>query len=642
MRRRFGCLGAVLLLLAPVVASAATRTDASADLERPGELRAFVDALVPPLMENNNSPSGAVAIMKDGELVLARGYGWQNIERRIPVDPYRTLFRPGSVSKLFTWVAVMQQVEQGRLDLDTDVNTWLEHFRIADTFERPVTLRDLMTHTPGFDDGGMGYLIIDDAERALPLAEAMARYQPARVNPPGTFTAYSNYGTALAGLIVSNVTGTPYIEYVREHILVPLGMRDSTFEEPLPAALKNQMAASYAAAGGGYVEQPFEIIISFAPAGAMSASVTDLARFGQAILNGGELDGRRILRPESVEAMLTRQFAQDDRLNGMGLGFYENERNGIRLLGHDGDTAWFHSELILDPAHSLVVFVSFGGGGGGVVRSTFKNAFYDRFFPNDEMPPVPPPDFASRAGKYVGEYWFWRSNFSTIEKAFSMADAFHVEATADDTLRLVIGADSKQYVEVETNLFRELDGDYTLGGGFRPRLLAFQQDSAGTITGFTMDEWPFMSLRKKPWYERLLFMQPLLWFCGGVFVATLLLRLMRRRAIGLLPRTDRRAIDAAVWAAASHLTVGVAAAWVLHFVAGQLRNEVPFSFKFALVLPLIATVLTAYLVYHAIGVWSGPRLGGRTVRLAHALVSFCALFMCWFYAYWNILGFQLP
>jgi CubicO group peptidase (beta-lactamase class C family) len=164
---------------------------AAADLNDTVRLESFVDGVVQPLMANNNSPSGTVAIVKNGEIILAKGYGFEDLAAQKPVDPYTTLFRPGSVSKLFTWVAVMQLVEQRRLDLDTDVNEYLESFRIKDTFAKPITLRHILTHTPGFEDGGLGYLIIDDAEKAVTLREAMERYQPARVNPPGTHTAYS-------------------------------------------------------------------------------------------------------------------------------------------------------------------------------------------------------------------------------------------------------------------------------------------------------------------------------------------------------------------------------------------------------------------------------------------------------------------
>ena len=199
---------------------------ATSSLDDPAVVEAFVDGLVKPLMKNNNSPSGTVAIARNGELIFAKGYGFQDVEQQIPVVADRTLFRPGSTSKLFTWVGVMQLVEQGKLDLDADVNEYLKTFKIKDTFERPVTLRDIMTHTPGFEDGGLGYLIIEDPDKAIPLRDAMERYQPARVNPPGAHSAYSNYGTALAGLIIANISGMEFAEYIQQNIFNPLGMNN--------------------------------------------------------------------------------------------------------------------------------------------------------------------------------------------------------------------------------------------------------------------------------------------------------------------------------------------------------------------------------------------------------------------------------
>ncbi len=628
------------------LAGFAAASTAASQLGQPEVLEAFVDGMVQATMENHHSPSGSVVVLQHGKVLLAKGYGYQDVEQRIPVDPGRTLFRPGSVSKLLTWVAVMQLVEQGRLDLDADVNNYLETFAIEERFEEPVTLRSLMTHTPGFEDGGMGYLIIDDAARALPLREAMQRYQPERVNPPGRQTAYSNYGAALAGLIVSNVSGKPFADYVEENIFIPLGMHHSTFVEPLPAAMQDAMAVSYAASGGAYQEQPFEIIISFSPAGAMSSTALDMAQFGQAILNGGVAaaaqGGQRILRPESVTAMLSRQFSQDERMMGMALGFYETERNGIRLLGHDGDTAWFHSELVLDQQNGLVYFVTFGGAGGSAVRSTFKNAFYDKFFPRNEPAPLPPADFASHAERYTGTYWFWRSNFSGIEKAFGMADEFQVSATSDNTLLIAIGGDARQYVEVDDNLFRERDPAYSFGGGWKPRLVAFQQNRDGEITGFILDEWPFMSLRKKPFYETMRFTQPAFWLAMLVFALMLVYRLCRRMAVRLLSQPERAAIRAASLAALANLLILALGNWVLGALSASLRNEIPLSFKLALVVPVLATLAGAWLAYQTVRVWQHSLLHGVMARLAYSVVALAALFMCWLYWFWNILGWQWP
>src|SRR5690606_28273183 len=226
--------------------------------------------------------------------------------------------------------------------------------------------------------------------------------QPARVNPPGKQTAYSNYATALAGLIVENASGLPFPEYVRQHIFDPLGMGQSTFLEPLPANLAPHMAKSYGVEAGGFVEKPFEIISNFGPAGAQSASATDLVRFGQAILNGGELGGRRLLQADSVQALLTRACSHDERLTGMALGFYETDLDGFRVVGHGGDTAYFHPYLGIDQENELTFFVSFGAQGGSPVRSAFAPAFYNEYFPRDTARPEPPENFADRAGRYAG------------------------------------------------------------------------------------------------------------------------------------------------------------------------------------------------------------------------------------------------
>jgi len=513
LMRRTGA-GIFLALLGAVAAPA------SASIDDPAVLEAFIDGLVEPLMRTNNSPSGTVAIAHNGELIFAKGYGHQDIEAQIPVDPAQTLFRPGSVSKLATWVSVMQLVEQGRLDLDTDVNTYLEGFRIRDTFDEPITLRHILTHTAGFEDGALGYLIINDPADAVPLREAMEKYQPERVNPPGKQTAYSNYATALAGLIVQNVSGEPFTDYVRMHIFEPLGMEHTTFDEPLPAELEARMAKSYKVEAGTFVEQPFEIITSFAPAGAQSATATDMVRFGQAILNGGELDGNRILRADTLDLMLTRAYSHDDRLMGMALGFYEINENGTRIVGHGGDTQWFHSYLGVDKEHELTFFVSFGSNGGSQVRTAFTTALYDEFFPAEQQErPEPPEGFMERAGKYAGNYAFWRANFSKIEKALGLTGGVQVAPTKDNTLLVAAGGGAKQYVEVEQNLFVQQDPNISLIAGIAPEYIAFQENEAGEITGFVMDGLPFMSLRKLPFYASSSFNLSLLGLSMLMFVA---------------------------------------------------------------------------------------------------------------------------
>ena len=613
---------------------------APANLDDPAVVEALVDGIVKPLMLNNNSPSGTVAIAHNGELIFAKGYGFQDVGKQIPADPFTTLFRPGSTSKLFTWVGVMQLVEQGKLALDTDVNEYLEGFKIKETFEQPITLRHILTHTAGFEDGSLGYLIADDPAKVLPLREAMEKYQPARVNPPGAQTAYSNYATALAGLIIENISGLPFAEYIQQSIFNPLGMNDSSFVEPLPERLASQMADSYAFENGTFVEKPFEIITSFAPAGSLSSTAADMIKFGQAMLNGGELNGQRILSPKTTRETLARNFSQDDRLMGMALGFYETDYNGFRVMGHGGDTNYFHSYLGIDQEHQLTFFLSFGGPGGSPVRSSFTPAFYDEFFPREEAPPVPPEDFSERAGKYAGEYWFWRSNFSKIEKALSVANSVKVAPTEDNTLLVVLFGKAKQYVEVDHNLFRQQNPGISMVPGLSPRLLAFQENDQGEITGFVMDGLPFMSLRKLAVYETPNFNFVLLGLSMLVFLMVLLRRFFQRSAIKALPAADRSAINTAVFVAASNWLVVVVGVVVISIVKDEIFKGIPFLFTLWLVLPIVAMLAGLFLLFRTYGVWKQQLFAGLWPRVRFTVVTLCALLMCWFYYFWNILGFQ--
>lgn len=631
LAKHFLAAGSACLLAGSAIA---TGLDDRAAVEK------FVDGVVMPLMQINDSPSGTVAILVDGELIFTKGYGFADIENQVPVDPEKTLFRPGSISKLFTWVSVMQLVEQGKLDLDTDVNTYLENLQIKDTFEEPITLRHILTHTPGFEDGGLGYLIVTDPEKAMPLGESMQRYQPERVNPPGVQTAYSNYATALAGLIVANVSGVPFNEYVQRNIFDPLGMDDSTFEEPLPERLAGQMAKSYKVEAGGFKEQPFEIIANFGPAGALSATATDMLRFARAILDGGELDGNRILRAETVEQMLTRNFSHDERLAGMLLGFYETDYNGHRVVGHGGDTLWFHSDLGIDLENDLAVFTSFSGSGGRVPRSALIEALYDEFFPREDEPPVPPEDFKERAGRYAGTYAFWRGNFSTIERAFGMGNAVKVAPTEDNALVVAFADGAKQYVEVGENLFRERVPGVSLVAGISPRQIAFQEDGSGAITGFVMDGLSFMSLRKLAFYETPSFNFSLLGVSLLVLLGFVLRRFFQRREIATFEPPDRSAIQAAFYASAAHLAVAAVGAVVLSIVMDDLFGGLTTMFKAWLILPIIATLATLYFAWKTIMVWREGLLASVWARVRYSIVALSALFAVWFYWYWNILGFQ--
>ena len=237
----------------PLAPKSETKTQpASPGLEQNGkqahelterDLEAFLDGMVPLQIAREDIAGAVITVVKDGKPFFAKGYGYSNVEKRIPVSPETTLFRPGSISKLFNWTGILQQVELGKLDLDRDVNDYLD-FKIPATFSKPITLRDIMTHTPGFEET-VQELFVPNAANLTPLDQYVQAHLPVRIYPPFTTPAYSNYATTLAGYILQRVSGEPFDSYVEHHILQPLEMSHSTTRQPLPEALQPLMSNGY-------------------------------------------------------------------------------------------------------------------------------------------------------------------------------------------------------------------------------------------------------------------------------------------------------------------------------------------------------------------------------------------------------------
>lgn len=598
------------------------------DLNDPKVVEAFVDGVVKPLMAEGHSPSGVFILMKDGEVILQKGYGWQNVEERIPVDPARTLFRPGSISKLFTWVSVMQLVEQGRLDLDADINNYLKTFQIKDTFPgQPITLRHCMTHTPGFEDGFLGYLIIEDPENIISLADAMKKYQPERVNPPGVKGAYSNYCTSLSGLVAANVSGVSFNDYVETNIFNVLGMDNSSFDEPLPVRLEQNMAVAYKYEAGKYVARPYELITNFTPAGALAATAGDMLKFGGALLNGGSYNGRRILKAATLDQMKMSHFTYDDRIKGIGLGFLHYPWGDTDTFGHDGGTTAFFSHFGITPSANLVIFFSFSGPGGGKVYVTLTREFYQEFFALPAHSDTPATDFDERADRFAGTFISWRGSFSQIEKILGLLG--QVTVAPDGQGGLMIG--ERRFVEIGDRLFRDVEnGD----------LVAFQENDQGDIIGYVQDGLSIISMYKAGGQTSQAFNFGLLGLAVIVFLAVLLRYLYQRDRLRALQAADKSANRAAALAAASHLWVLIFGAVVAVAVGDQFMARIPLLFKLWLIFPIIASLASFYLLYQGVLVWKNGLLAGNFGRIRYSIVSLCALFMTWFYYYWNILGFN--
>ena len=594
------------------------------------ELAAFLDGVMAANLRDKHVAGATVAVVKDGALFYANGYGYADVAHRTTVNPERTLFRIGSTSKLFTWTAVMQLVEQGKINLDADVNQYLD-FKIPATYPQPITMRNIMTHTPGFEEDGRD-LITDDSVKMIPLGKWLKTHIPGRVRPPGTYSSYSNYATALAGYIVERVSGQPYDVYIEQHILTPLGMTQATTRQPLPPNLRGDMSGGYTYSGGGYTPQKYEIV-NAAPAGSVAASATDMAKFMIAHLNDGAYNGQRILADSTAALMHSRSFGHDPRIPGFALGFYEKSSHGLRIIGHGGDTRWFHTDLALIPEEKLGVFVSYNTNTGGELSfGPFLTQFLDHYYPTPATAVALKTDASKDAARVAGEYEFNRRSYTTFQKAIGLAGDIRI--TPADSGRLVMHSPlgDERLVPVGPLLYRnDLGGD----------LVAFQADAKGRVARGFLGEAPMMTMERVPFSQSVHLHWVLLGLGLVVFIGVVIAGIGRfvRRRLG-----EARADDALpgrwllITAAAADLIFLIAVVSILSSGGGLLEGPLT-GLKIALTLPMIALLCILGAVYVAARQWR-TRSGTRGARLRYSGAVLVALLFTWSLAQWNLLGWR--
>lgn len=603
----------------------------------PAELEAFLDGVMAAHMESNHIAGATFALVKEGDIFLAKGYGYADVKNKKPVMAETTLFRPGSVSKLFTWTSVMQLVEQGKLDLNKNINDYLKNFKIPETYSEPITLTHLLTHTPGFEDVWSG-MAARRAEDLVPLGKFLADKMPPRFLPPGKLTAYSNYGTALAGYIVQEVSGMPFEDYVEENIFKPLDMQYSTFRQPLPSHLEEYMSIGYSYKDGLFEEEEFELINGLAPAGSLSASATEMAKFMIAYLQNGKYKENRILKEETAKQMFTQLFTHDSRLDGNAYGFWERSLNNVRLIGHGGDTVFFHSLLMLLPEQNVGFFLSYNSvGAGGFLQEKFLKAFLDHYYPGPEPPEFElSPDFKKRAIRFTGNYGLARSVFSTYEKLANLMMVTQVKATDKGTLltSYPAGLGTKQWVEVEPFLFQELNGQ---------ERLVFKIDNKGRVTHAFISEFPYFALIKLAWYQSPLFHYSLFILSMILFLSTLAWPIRALfRALCKGKREERGGPGWARWTAGGMSMLFVFFCFGLALILSNQMNlmfGIPPLLKIMLVFPLISIVLLIGAVGVTFLAWK-YKYWSACARVHYTLVLLAALVFIWWLNYWNLLGFR--
>jgi len=618
-------------------AAPATQPATPAGLDRltKSDVDTWLDGYMPYALGRGDIAGAVVVVVKDGAVLTQRGFGYSDVANRKPVDPATTLFRPGSTSKLFTWTAVMQQVEAGKIDLDADINTYLD-FKIAPYGDKPITMRHLMTHTAGFEEIIKGLLAFDIALK--PLGDILKERIPERIYQPGTTPAYSNYATALAGYIVERVSGQSFDTYVERNIFGRLGMQYASFRQPLPAKLKPFMSQGYEAGSGK--AQRFEII-GMAPAGALSASGADMGKFMLAFLN----EGGPLLKPATTAQMLTAQNLSVKGSNQMALGFYEEWINGRRAVGHGGDTVYFHTDLKIFPAEKVGIFISVNsqgaGGAPGAVRSALVAGFADRYLPvANPKPPVELATAKEHAKLLVGS---WTNSRRVASSFASFVYLLGEEKIGldEDGRPLVSGIPSlggapRKWIEVEPFVWQDAYG--------KERLVAEVRDGQVVRWTFGMVS-PFMVWDRTPWYATGAWLIPALLFALAVILITALswpIGWIARKRYGAQfaltgsARTAYRVVRGLAW-----LVIAVLVGWLIVVIGienfdGHGKND-------WLILTLQVVGTLAYFGLLAASVWNlllafkGRR--GWFSKLWSVLLVLGAFFLLWVALVFKLVSF---
>jgi CubicO group peptidase (beta-lactamase class C family) len=470
---------------APVAAAKPPVTPAATPTLTKQDVDSWLDGYMPYAISSADIAGAAVVVVKDGQVLTEKGYGYADVKTHQPVDPKATLFRPGSVSKLFTWTAVMQQVEAGKIDLDADVNKYLD-FKIPPRADGPVTMRDLMTHTPGFAEQ-LKHIFTDKIDRLQPLGKYLATNTPPRIFPAGEVPAYSNYGAALAGYIVQRVSGEPFDQYIAHHIYAPLDMQHSSFSQPLQPNLMAGMSKGYDRASGKAAA--YELVAP-SPAGSMATTADDMSRFMIAHLQNGAFGSGRILSEATAKQMHAPQAKHVPPLNGMALGFYHEDTNGQEIIGHGGDTKVFHSDLHLLLGQNVGIFVTMNSAGkDGLVeniRLDLLQNFMDRYYPVPEqnLPTIDAATARQHAQQVAGLYRSSRRVDTGFLRLAGLLGQSKIVANADGTITApLLGAKPAVWHEVAPFLWKDASGKHTLAASLKDgKVVAIGQDSFAAIT----------------------------------------------------------------------------------------------------------------------------------------------------------------
>lgn len=646
MFRTFKTIGAALIMITSCAAlmSAASAqapdpvlptlgaTPEAAPVWSPPDLEAFLDGVVRGQLDAHQIPGATVAITSGDEIILLEGYGLADVESQTMVDPSRHLFRVASISKPFAWMSLLQLAEQGLIDLEADVNMYLD-FEIPDTFPgHPIKVKHLITHTTGFEAVNFGNAA-KSAEAQIPFEQAIKSFVPKRVTEPGIRTNYSNYGAALGGYIVEKVSGKPFYEYLEDEIFEPLNMDRTSMRQPPPSTLFDDLATGYTQGDKGLTLGQYNYLNIY-PDGALATTAEDMGKFAIAVLN--PTSATQVLNAKSFQLMREVQFANVPQVSGMTYGFEQKIWNGRHTFGHGGDLNFYKSKLILMPEENVSIFIAMNSDDIGSATTEITQAFMDRYFPGpnaDYLFTDAPLENAS--DDIAASYIPTRRNQSSIEKLlWPIMIGVNIERASDDELYVSFFGETHLYEKRSTGIYvpapSALNAVASVGS-----VLATKDPETGERRLYVSQQGSFAFEEPKP-LERLGLHQSLAAIAallGAFSFLALLFSFMRSAG----------AISFVGMAAAGATTASLVLLIVfLVRLSGGFNADlvygIPPGFHFTFALPLAAAALsiaalglTGWTIY--------KKQTSITLQVGVFAGVAASLLFCWQLSVWNMFGF---
>ncbi|MCB2306430.1 beta-lactamase family protein [Clostridium estertheticum] len=605
------------------------------------DLQRFTDGFFKKNMKKYSIPGAAISIVKDGKEVLKKGYGYSNIEGRISVDPDKTVFPAASVSKTFTATAIMQLYEEGKIDLNKNIDNYIKPYKVINPYKEPVTCGNLLTHSSGVDEASeLNGTTID--EKSIQSQEYyMDTHIPKVVREPNTVSRYSSEGYNILGYIVEKVSGITYEEYVKKNILEPLKMDNSLVR------LKNNNTAKgygYGGIGGDYNESPLAYQYTSGSSG-INATVKDMENFMIAHLNNGEFQGKKILNEKTSTIMKDKQFSNDGILPGIGYGFIRSNRNGQEILKHEGALpSGSTTTLFLMPKEGLGIYIATNSA--NPLPFNFEEEFLNKFYPttnnkSNEIKKNPSKDFSKYEGTYRSYDGIAKSNIMKIGFLFDPSMDMRIIDNKDGTLTLNEYTSAKE--EINTTLVEKEDGEFVRADGRGD--FAFKINDNGKVI-YAFNDVSELSFEKISFFDEVNFNIAIFVIAMVIFIINIIgiIVLFIKRKV---KRTGDKSCRSIKLIRGVNLVVGlidivgIVGAIIIEMV--MISNN---NFTFAWLLYTFLGFLIVGAVLSICGLiiliynWV-KKIGGKSEKRYFTFLTIVNFIFIWFIYYFNFLGFKI-